>query len=102
MNKERLTGDKLSARAVVADSILMLLLILGDFLTKYFAGSFLKGSPSKTLVPGILSLVYVENTGMAFGLLKGGRFLFLVICAPFCRFCSCFTGGFRMEEHTDR
>ena len=86
MNKERLSGSKSGFRTALVDGILTVLLILGDLLTKMLAGSYLKGNPSKPLIPGILSLVYVENTGMAFGLLKGGRFLFLLICALFLPF----------------
>ena len=51
--------------------ILTLLLILMDQGTKLLALSQLKGNPDIILIPGVLQLKYLENRGMAFGMLQG-------------------------------
>ena len=37
-----------------------------------------------TLITGVLELQYLENRGMAFGMLQGRQMLFLVLCIAFC------------------
>lgn len=58
-------------------------LIFADQATKYLAVQKLKGTAGITLIPRILELQYIENRGMAFGMLQGRRMLFLVICVVF-------------------
>lgn len=58
-------------------------LVLADQYTKYLAQHDLKGNPAISLIPGVLELSYLENRGMAFGMLEGGRILFLALCAVF-------------------
>lgn len=59
--------------------------IFFDQITKYFAAAYLKGNHAKVLIEGIFELQYLENRGMAFGILQNKQFLFiigaLVICA---------------------
>ena len=62
-------------------------IILLDQITKIFA-LHLKGSAGRELIHGVLSLVYVENRGAAFGMLQGARIFFIVITAIV------FIGGF--------
>ena len=64
--------------------ILTLFLILIDQVTKLLALSQLKGNPDIILIPGVLQLKYLENRGMAFGMLQGRQMLFLVLCIVFC------------------
>ena len=52
-----------------------------DQLTKHWAVSALMGKPAITLIPGALELTYVENTGMAFGLLEDGTIFFYIMTA---------------------
>lgn len=61
-----------------------------DQLTKYLAykGLYESGKGSCPLIPGVLSLQYLENRGAAFGMMQGRSFLFavfavLVIAAAF-------------------
>ena len=54
-------------------------LILLDRRIKILVVEQLKGRSAVNLVPGLLSLEYVENRGMAFGLLQDGRVFFVVI-----------------------
>ena len=62
----------------------VLLLTLIDQFTKYLSIVFLKNTNGKILIPGVLELSYVENRGMAFGMLQGRQMLFLVLCIAFC------------------
>lgn len=66
-----------------AFSILVLVLVLAAFdqFTKALCLEHLKGEEPFVLLPGILELRYVENTGAAFGILKG-RTWFFYILAP--------------------
>jgi len=57
------------------------LLLLLDQLTKWLAGNHLAplyaGWPPRdnVLISGLLRLTYLENSGMAFGIMQGGRWL---------------------------
>ncbi len=63
--------------------LLLFAIILGvvglDQLTKYLAVILLQGEPSFPLWKGVLHFTYVQNEGMAFGLLKDHRWVFMVI-----------------------
>lgn len=54
------------------------LIVVFDQLSKAWAVSGLAGQKSIPLIPGVLELSYVENTGMAFGLLKDSRVFFFI------------------------
>ena len=56
----------------------IILLIVADQAAKYWAVSKLKGTSGMTLITGVLELQYLENRGMAFGMLQGRQMLFLV------------------------
>ena len=65
--------------------LLILFLVLLDQGTKYFAIRYLRGTSGITLIDSVLNLRYLENRGMAFGLLQN-KILFLVLtCIVF--FC---------------
>ena len=55
---------------VILSAAVMILLVLLDQLTKYAALQHLKGKPPVSILPGILELVYVENSGISFGLFQ--------------------------------
>lgn len=61
----------------VISFISLILLILLDQITKYLAVAILKPYGSVKLIPGVFELTYLENRGAAFGMLQGGRLLFL-------------------------
>ncbi len=61
----------------------ILLLAAVDQGLKYLASITLKGTEGVTLIPGILELQYLENRGMAFGMLQGKQILFLIFCLAF-------------------
>ena len=62
MNKLRIWAPFVFSSAV---------LVTINLMVKYWAELYLKGSPPRVLVPGVLGLTYTENTGIAFGLLAG-------------------------------
>ncbi len=58
--------------------ILFGFLVLEDIVTKYIVTAVLKPVEQITVIENFFYLTYVENKGMAFGLLSGGRWLFIV------------------------
>jgi len=50
--------------------LIALTVVLADQLTKYWARTSLIGAP-RTVIPNLLSWEYAENTGAAFGFLRG-------------------------------
>ena len=50
-----------------------------DQLTKWLAAAYFKDGTPLTVIPGFFELTYVENRGAAFGMLQGGRWLFIVL-----------------------
>ena len=63
----------------------IILLIVADQAAKYWAVSKLKETSGMTLIPGVLELQYLENRGMAFGMLQGKIPLLIALCLLF--FC---------------
>ena len=61
----------------------LILLLLLDQWTKVLAISHLKGQADIELLPGILSLHYLENHGAAFGILRDQQWVFLILAAVF-------------------
>ena len=80
--KNRISFD--TGRTTILCSGLILVLILLDQVAKHEALLHLKDHSSISLIPGVLELAYVENRGMAFGMLEGRQFLFGGMCVIFC------------------
>lgn len=62
--------------------IVVILVVIVDQATKAAAREVLEG-PSRPLIPGIINLVHVENTGAAFSLGQGATLLFIAIAVAF-------------------
>lgn len=60
-------------------TIVILLLIAADQISKWLVLNFLKDAGSVEIIPGFFRLLYVENRGAAFGILQDGRPLFIVV-----------------------
>lgn len=60
------------------------LIVAFDQLTKYLAVRQLKDAEPFNLIPGVVQLRYAENTGMAFSLFSGARWLFIVLTVVVC------------------
>jgi len=61
------------------DLIILLISILADRFSKYYAINAFKGHPSKSVINGVLEFRYLENSGAAFGLLKNQRSFFILV-----------------------
>lgn len=58
--------------------LVALVAIIADILSKWAVVEHIKPVGSVTLIEGILDFTYVENRGMAFGMLSGHRWIFMV------------------------
>jgi signal peptidase II len=61
--------------------IIGIVLVVTDQLTKLLVLSSLKPIGKVELIKGFFNLTYIENRGAAFGMLEGGKWLFLAITA---------------------
>ncbi|MBR4030652.1 MAG: signal peptidase II [Clostridia bacterium] len=52
-------------------TLLALLFVFSDQITKFFAVSLLKGTSGIPFIPHIMEFLYVENRGIAFGMFQG-------------------------------
>lgn len=55
------------------------LVVIVDQIIKYFVATNLKPIGSTVAIPHLLDLVYVENRGVAFGMFKDMRWIFVVL-----------------------
>lgn len=68
-------------------SIMIILIVAFDRITKYLAERYLNnpGGQGKVIIKNFLQFRYAENTGMAFSLFSGARWAFvaltLIVCA---------------------
>ncbi|MBQ9227373.1 MAG: signal peptidase II [Eubacterium sp.] len=65
-------------------TVMIALIVAFDQLTKYLAVRQLKDAEPFNLIPGVVQLRYAENTGMAFSLFSGARWLFIVLTVVVC------------------
>ena len=70
-------------RLYLAGAAGVLLLTLLDQITKYLAVMKLRPAGTVWLIPDILCLHYLENRGMAFGVLEGKLAFFIILCLVF-------------------
>jgi len=63
---------------------MILLIIAFDQITKYLATAQLKGGKTVQFIPDVVQFRYAENTGMAFSLLSGARWIFIVLTVAVC------------------
>ena len=61
------TGEKITVFNILITAIL----IIVDRMSKYLAAIYLAGNGGIVIVPGLLGLRYVQNTGAAFSILSG-------------------------------
>ncbi len=63
---------------------MILLIVAFDQITKHLASQYLAGGKTVNFIPRVVQLRYVENTGMAFSMLSGARWFFVVLTAIVC------------------
>lgn len=66
--------------ACIMGALIGLAALALDQITKLLAIRYLMDKNGPELIPHVLSLKYLENRGMAFGLLSGRRWLLVVMC----------------------
>lgn len=69
------------ARALALSATVFAVVVGLDQLTKHTLGTSVAPGQSTTVVPGVLQLVYVRNTGVAFGFLSGGGAVVYAVAA---------------------
>ncbi len=67
--------------------IYLILFVLSDRFTKYLAVKYLMPISSVKVLDGIFNLTYVENTGIAFGMLKGMNYIVVPVSAIIVAVC---------------
>lgn len=64
--------------------IMIVMIIIFDRVTKYFAVKNLYGGDIVNFIPGVVRFRYAENTGMAFSMLSGARWIFILVTVVVC------------------
>lgn len=68
----------------VSCSVMIILIVAFDQITKYFANEKLSDGTVAKLIPNVAQLRYAENTGMAFSMLSGARWVFVALTLVVC------------------
>ncbi len=63
---------------------MIFLIVAFDQITKYFAVKELKGGEPVNFIKGVVRFKYAENTGMAFSLFNGARWVFVAVTVVAC------------------
>lgn len=71
------------SRILLIDSVLFVIFLFFDQLTKYMAVGRLKEHPPFIILDGILEFQYLENHGSAFGLFQNQKIFILLISGTF-------------------
>lgn len=67
----------------IALGMFVLLIVALDQLVKYLTVAHIPSGGAVAVLPGVLHLTYVRNTGAAFSILSGSRWLFVAIAVVF-------------------
>lgn len=63
---------------------MIILIVAFDQITKYLATKYLADGTIARFIPGVVQLRYARNTGMAFSMLSGARWLFVALTVIVC------------------
>ena len=64
--------------------IMIILIVAFDQITKYFASLKLADGSVAKFISGVVQFKYAENTGMAFSMLSGARWVFIALTVVVC------------------
>ena len=64
-------------------ALFMAAIVAVDQITKVLVRAYIPFGTGVQLIPGVVQLTYVRNTGAAFSMLRGARWFFLVLVAVF-------------------
>ncbi|MFR0800722.1 MAG: signal peptidase II [Suilimivivens sp.] len=76
MNKEKI-------KLLCMDLVMLVVLVLIDYYTKYLAVIKLKNQAAFNIIDGVLEFNYLENRGAAFGMLQNQKIFFVFIAVIF-------------------
>lgn len=79
--------ERFHIRIYILPILLIALLTAFDQLTKYMVTSSFKLYESRVVINHILSLSYIRNAGVAWGMFQGKRIIFLILTAVVLLFC---------------
>lgn len=68
----------------ISCTIMLVLIVAFDQITKYFATAKLAQGRIVSFIPNFVQFRYAENTGMAFSMLSGARWVFVVLTVVVC------------------
>lgn len=68
----------------ISCTIMIVLIVAFDQITKYFASLKLADGSVVKFIPGVVQFRYAENTGMAFSMLSGARWVFIALTVVVC------------------
>ena len=63
---------------------MIVLIVAFDRVTKILSVAYLKDKPPVTFIPKVVQFNYAENTGMAFSMFSGARWIFIVLTVIIC------------------
>lgn len=67
----------------LAMGLFVAVIVAADQITKALVRANIAYGTGVKLIPGVVQLTYVRNTGAAFSMLRGGRWLFLILVVVF-------------------
>jgi signal peptidase II len=68
----------------ISCTVMIILIVAFDQITKYFASLKLADGSIAKFIPGVVQFRYAENTGMAFSMLSGARWIFVALTVVAC------------------
>lgn len=68
----------------ISCTIMIILIVAFDQATKYLAATKLTDGKIARFIPNFVQFRYAENTGMAFSMLSGARWLFIALTMAIC------------------
>lgn len=68
----------------ISCAVMIILIVAFDQITKYLVSSYLKGDKIINFIPRVVQFRYAENTGMAFSMFSGARWLFVALTVIVC------------------
>ena len=73
------TLNKEKIKLLCMDLVMLVVLVLIDYYTKYLAVIKLKNQAAFNIIDGVLEFNYLENRGAAFGMLQNQKIFFVFI-----------------------
>ena len=74
-------GTRVIKAFIIFFALIALVLVLDQISKEMARQSLAITGQLEVLIPGLINLVYVENTGAAFGILEGARWYFIIMAA---------------------